>query len=1441
MNLKKKYLVISFVGLLVLIGGWLVWQKAASPTRIALLNFQPFQVSNIALSNSDKFIQYEEVSIEDVGKLKNYDFVLGFGMGLKADEEQRALIQAAADNGTPVYIYAVTNPENNICSLDSAQLQDISSYLESGNKINYQNMARYIRRNIDRKTLFAREPSPAVKSLSDALFHIDENIAFEKPSDYDAYIRKQGFYKEGASKVVIFAGIHEPFSGNKAHLDSLIQSLQNSGLNVYPITSLNKRIDYLEEIQPDAVVYFPHGRLLIGQPDVAVGWLKRRNIPIFTPLTILQLKEDWMNDPMGMFGGFMGQTIVMPELDGAIYPYALVAQEKTNDNFFVFKTIPDRLRSFTKIVNNFIALKHKKNADKKLAIYFFKGAGQATLAAQGLETVPSLYNFLKRLRAEGYKVDNLPANVIEFEKLLMTQGAVLNTYADGAFDDFLKKGNPQLVKKQDYESWASQTFSKETYQSVTDTYGEAPGEYMRVEKNGEKYLAVARIQLGNVVLLPQPMAALGDDGFAIVHGAKMPPPHTYIGSYLWTQFGFKADALVHFGTHGSLEFTPQKQVALSNNDWADRLVGTIPHFYYYSIGNVGESMMAKRRSYATTISYLTPAFMESNTRGQFKDLQEKIRTYYKTEESKQQQASLAVKKIAVAMGIHRDLRLDSALTKPLTTEDVERIENYAEEISNEKMNGQLYTSGEPYTPEKIKSTVLAMSADPIAFSLSSLDKLRGNVSDLQLKNKTFFTQRYLDPAKTLVNQVLAGKAVTDELICALGGISPAELNESKLILNPPKKGMAAMMAAANEAPVVKSLPNSANGKKNRPKVDSTSGATSLKDNAKGKKKPDSAKANGTIKPEATHATKTDPIGLTKPKSTNGKPDMPKTPEYSKEQKEKARAIVELERTVYNIIKNKIALEVSPELEFKAMLNALAGGYIAPSSGGDAVANPNAVPTGHNLYAINAEATPSEAAWDRGMALVNTTLEQYKKQHGEYPRKVSYTFWSSEFIESEGTTIAQVLYMLGVEPVRDTYGRVSELRLIPTNALGRPRIDVVVQTSGQFRDLAASRLMLISKAVEMAAASKDDKYENLVSKSTVEIEHQLVEQGISPKEARAMSTRRVFGGVNGMYSTGIQDVITGSDKWESEKEIAEKYIYNMGADYGSDKNWGEFQTGLLRTVLSNTDVIVQPRQNNTWGALSLDHVYEFMGGMNLAIRDVTGKDPDAYFADYRNRNNAKMQDLKEAIGVEARATVFNPAYIKEMMKGGAGSAAQITEVVTNTFGWNVTKPDVIDNEFWDELYDVYVKDKFSLGTESYFKEKNPAVLQEVTAIMLESARKGMWKATGGQLSNLAKVHTDLVKEFGSNATGFAGSNSKLQNFVAKNVNATDAKAYNQQINSMKTAGADSKSAKSGKVLKKEQTGEIENGEKNSLNGVLVAGVVLVVFVALLIILRRKRRK
>ena len=233
------------------------------------------------------------------------------------------------------------------------------------------------------------------------------------------------------------------------------------------------------------------------------------------------------------------------------------------------------------------------------------------------------------------------------------------------------------------------------------------------------------------------------------------------------------------------------------------------------------------------------------------------------------------------------------------------------------------------------------------------------------------------------------------------------------------------------------------------------------------------------------------------KGTGGNPDMSammkammgkKAKEYSKEEVNKALAIMEVERTLKNVNNYKRALQESPDGELESLMNALNGGYTAPSPGGDPIVNPNTLPTGRNLFAINAEETPTESAWEKGMQLAKSTIEMYQKRHnGEFPKKVSYTLWSGEFIETGGATIAQVLYMLGVEPVRDAFGRVSDLKLIPSADLGRPRIDVVVQTSGQLRDIAASRLFLVNRAVEMAAAAKNDQYENQVAAGVLEAE------------------------------------------------------------------------------------------------------------------------------------------------------------------------------------------------------------------------------------------------------------------------------------------------------------------------------------------------------------------
>ena len=1425
---KRRILIVAAVAALLLIG-FGVWSKWLSTTRIAFVNYQTITLGQIARANDNPLVKIENLTAEDLAKADGYDMVFVQAMGLRLTEEQRTELEKAMKGGTPVVSTMITNPDNDFCSVDTADANRLKAYIDNGGRENYRNLLSYVRKHIDKKIIYAPEAGKVVERIYGLIYHADpdrpddEDKQFNSVAEYNKFLKEKGLWKDNAPAVIITGSMGEP--------KELIAELEKTGNMVYPVNSVQKFVEnqHADSVNVSAIINMAHGRL----GDAFVDYLKRVNVPFFAPLNVNRLEKKWESDNMGMNGGFLSQSVVTPEIDGALRPFALFAHYVGKDDLEYVAAMPERLGTFVQTVNNYIGLKHKPNSQKRVAIYYYKGPGQNAMTAGGMEVGPSLYNLLLRLKQEGYNVAGLPDSAEGLMQAIQRQGAVFNLYAKGAFDDFMKNGKPALVSKNDYDSWVKKTLRPEKYQEVVKANGEFPGEFMATP---DGKLAVARVQFGNVVLLPQNAAGKGDNAFQIVHGTDAAPPHTYIASYLWTQYGFKADVLIHFGTHGSLEFTPKKQVALSNLDWPDRLVGALPHFYLYTIGNVGEGLIAKRRSYAGLQSYLTPPFMESGMRGTYGELSSKLKLYTQNigkDKALLQQTSLAIKALVVRLGFHRDLGLDSVLSRPYTEEDILRIDNFAEELSNEKITGQLYTLGVPYEAARINSSLLEMCTDPVAYSLFTLDKVRGKATEALLKRRSEFNSRYLYPAKALVQSLIGTSSeVTDAYVCKVGNLSPADLQRAHKIyedLTAPSdmmKMMAGMGAMGKKGKGGSGMPAGMGMPKGMGKKPANMGE---KPSGMGKGMPAAAKsAHGKA------------MSGMPPKGMSGMGTMMKDKKksYSKEDKAFAFAVRELERTLKSIGKYKQYLLASPQMELESMINAMNGGYTAPSPGGDPIVNPNTLPTGRNLFGINAEATPSEAAWEKGKQLAENTIEIYKRRHnGELPHKVSFTLWSGEFIETEGATIAQVLYMLGVEPIRDSFGRVSDLRLIPSKELGRKRIDVVVQTSGQLRDLAASRLFLINKAVEMAANAKDDAFENEVSIGMKAAERHLTEKGVSPKEARKLASQRIFGGMNGNYGTGIQGMVMSGDRWEKREEIANTYINNMGTFYGSEKDWEQYNQYAFEAALTRTDVVVQPRQSNTWGALSLDHVYEFMGGLNLAVRHVTGKDPDAYLSDYRNKHNVRMQEVKEAIGVESRTTILNPVYIKEKMKGGASSAGGFAEVVENTYGWNVMKPKAIDKELWDEIYQVYVKDKYNLGTQAFFEQKNPAALQQITAVMLETVRKGMWKATPQQVADIAKLHVDLVKKYKPSGSAFVTDNAKLRNFIASKVEAKQGKEYEQQIDKMRNAAAN---ADKGTVMKREDMSQqVEKRAPLLSKGLLVGGAV-VLLVALLVFVVRKRR-
>ena len=1451
-KIKKKHIFLALLAVIVLGGLAKAYSAWVGTTRIAFLNYQAIALGQISHANDNAMIKLSEITTDDFDHLDDYDMIIVNGMGLRIDENQRKQLEEASYK-VPTLTHAATNPANNIVSVDNFDADYLMQYIENGGKKNYHSMLAYIRKFIDGKKFMAPEPERVNERPDYLLTHFDpkdekgDELGFNSIREYNAFLAKNGLYKEGAPTILL--------TGFMGAAPDMEKAFEKKGFMVYRINKLQSFIagHHADSIQANAVVNMAHGRL----GDYFVEFLKQKNIPLFSPLNINRLTTEWESDKQGMNGGFMSQSIVTPEIDGAIRPYVVFGQRINKEGLQEVYGIPDRMESFVESVQGYVNLKNKKNSSKRIAIFYFKGPGQNALTASGMEVVPSLYNLLVRLKNEGYNVGKLPANPQELAKMIQAQGAVFGTYAEGAYTKFLQSGHPALVTAHQFAGWTQKALSKKMIKEMNQLYGSFPGKYMATD---DGKLAVARLQFGNVALLPQVMAGVGGDSFKIVHGTDQAPPYTYVASYLWARYGFSADALIHFGTHGSLEYTPRKQVALDSNDWSDRLIGVVPHFYIYTIGNVGEAMIAKRRTYAQTQSYLTPPFKESELRQTYKQLSDAIQSYEKKATVEQ---SLKVKALTVKMGIARELGLDAKqMNKPYSADEIARVENYAEELANEKITGKLYTLGVPYDNDDIRTSVYAMATDPIAYGMLAVDKLKGRAQEGVEKHKQLFDRLYLSKARNTVTQLLGSASVSDEYICRYVGITPAELQMARKV--------EAMQAAPDPIQMMMQMADQIGGAKEaKPKkVDHRTVSELRAAKVSHKKKVPQMSREAFEKMEQTghfpdkmmeaikkgqkwyqedlKRAKMAKAGKGKSSQTGRSSKdkgmmMSKAPKYTRQQIRLAQAITTVEHALQNVGKYSEALRQSPLNEMSSLMNALNGGFTAPSPGGDLIVNPNTLPTGRNLFSINVENTPSEDAWEKAKELCDNTIKMYCERHkGEYPRKVSYTLWSSEFIETEGATIAQILYMLGVEPVRDAFGRVTDLRLIPSKQLGRPRIDVVVQTSGQLRDLAASRLFLINKAIEMAANAKGDKYDNLVKAGVTESERVLVEKGMSPKEAREVSMYRVFGGVNGNYGTGIQEMVTAGDRWDKESQIAEVYMNNMGAFYGDEKNWETVRKAAFEAALTRTDVVVQPRQSNTWGALSLDHVYEFMGGMNLAVRNVTGKDPDAYLADYRNHSNMRMQEVKEAIGIEGRTTIFNPAYIKEKMKGGASSASTFAEIVTNTYGWNVMKPKAIDKEMWDEIYNVYVKDKYHLGTKEFFDKQNPAALMEMTAVMMESARKGMWKATPQQLKDIAKLHTETVNKYKPSCSGFVCDNAKLRNYIASKTDAASAKEYQQNVEQIRDAEAAKNSSDKGMVMKKETLNEDAQKTTTVVSGIVVGVIVIVAFVLLAVLIRRRRK-
>lgn len=1269
-----------------------------APVHIAVINATLSQKADIALNNDSRNLKLEFYAQEDAHLAIGNDVIILFGRGLYLTEEQIRMLEDDGSNGTKIFTNALSQHISINCNLDERQLAIMLEYFRNPSTHNYRNALRYISKLAKPSRINIRDAEIPVELLKDMYYHREYGKYFSDKESTDKYLKEKGIYNENGESIILISGVNFPMEGNREHVDTVITELTKAGFNVYPLVSTGKKREkMIKDFHPDALIYYPMGRL---GDDSLINWLHKENIPLFMPFPLIQPHSEWMDPNIPVTGGTLTARVVVPEIDGGMAPLCIGTQNANEDGYYMYTAEMERVNSLIDHIRKYMDLRKIANKDKKVAICYFKSPGKDALLASGMEVIPSLYNFLNRLKKEGYNVNGLPQTVNEFARLVHEEGTVLGSYAKGAQEEFMKNAHPVWISKQQYEKWAAEILLPDKYKEVCNHYGPAPGNLLTKSDS----IAVASLQFGNILLFPQPRPALGEDDFRLVHGVKVPPPHSYLAPYFYMSKGFGADAIIHFGTHGNLEFTPGKSIGQSKADWSDVLVANLPHFYFYTTGNVGEGIIAKRRTHAVLVSHLTPPFVESGMRQRYTQLHDDV---HKVMDSGDIGSSLGkrIKEEVLKLGLHRDLQLDSIQGKPYNMEELEQLDIFIEEIANEKIMGAFYTMGKVYDERDLIETTLAMTADQLAYNTAKKDRDIGKITTDQLQNSNFVSHKYLPTAKKRIKDILQNPPQKQDLV-------PEDLKDA--------------------------------------------------------------------------------------------------------------------------LKYKALLVKSTQNEFDAMLDGLSGKTVKPAPGGDPVLNPNVLPTGRNMFSINAEAAPDSRAWEDGKKLAEETIAQYLSKHGEYPKKVSYTFWAGEFIATTGATLAQALWMMGVEPLRNKIGYVVDLKVVSEEELGRPRIDVLVQVSGQLRDIAGSRLQLITEAVKLAASQDENLYPNYVAQGCMTQQLQLIDKGMSPQKAKEMSYARVFGPLNSGYSTGIMSYIENSGTWDNEKEIAQGYLNNMGAFYGDEANWGNFQPDLFATAMNGTDAVVQPRQSNTWGPVSLDHVYEFTGGLSLSVKNVTGKEPEAYMADYRNRSNRKLQNANQAIAVETRATILNPTFIKERMKGGEGSAQMFGKIFRNIFGWHVTRPSAMNKELFNDLYQMYIQDVNGLGISEFFMETNPAAFQTMTSVMMESARKGYWKASEEQLKLTAQIHNDFVKQKGAACTEFVCNNPKLEDFIASHLAEQEADYRNAMLEIKEGKSSDGKS-----VVLKNRNLQSEKA-KIAVNGTITAFAAAAA-VAFLIYMVKRRRK
>ncbi len=1036
-------------------------------------------------------------------------------------------------------------------------------------------------------------------------------------------------------------------TGDDAHYVAMVQEFEAMGARVVPVFAggldFSKPVDayfydpITKNSSVDTVVSLT-GFALVGGParqdhPKAIESLKRLNRPYMVALPLVfQTTEEWEDSDLGLHPIQVALQIAIPELDGAIEPIILSGRDGATGKAIALQ---DRIEAVAKRALKWSNLRRKPKLDKKVAITVFSfppDKGNVGTAAY-LDVFGSIYKVMEALKNNGYDLPELP----ESPEALMQEVIhdVQAQYASPELNIAYRMSVPEYEKLTPYSV------------RLEENWGAPPG---NLNSDGQNLLIFGK-HFGNLFIGVQPTFGYEGDPMRLLFSRSASPHHGFAAYYTYLERIWGADAVLHFGTHGSLEFMPGKQIGMSGDCYPDNLIGNIPNLYYYAANNPSEATIAKRRSYAETISYLTPP---AENAGLYKGLQElsELIASYQTLKDTGRGVSIVntIMDKARMVNLDKDVELPEADAKDLDSEArdtvVGSVYRRLMEIESRLLPCGLHVIGKPPSAEEAIATLV---------NIASLDRQEEGLLGLPGIIATSVGRDIMDLYRSSDRGILEDVQLLQDITLATRAAVSALVKEQT--------------DADGRVSLVSKL-NFFNMGKKEPWI------------------------------EALHQAG-----------------------YPKVDPEPIKPLFEYLEFCLK--------QVCADNELGALLKALEGEYVLPGPGGDPIRNPDVLPTGKNIHALDPQSIPTAAAVQSAKLLVDRLIEkQVEDNNGAYPETIACVLWGTDNIKTYGESLAQIMWMIGVKPVPDALGRVNKLELLSLEELGRPRIDVVINCSGVFRDLFINQMNLLDKAVKMAAEADEPLEMNFVRKHALA---QAEELGVTLRQAAT----RVFSNASGSYSSNVNLAVENST-WENESELQDMYLARKSFAFSADDPGTMGQSRqIFESALKTADVTFQNLDSSEISLTDVSHYFDSDPTKLISKLRADGKTPTALIADTTTAN-AQVRTLSETVRLDARTKLLNPKWYEGMLSHGYEGVRELSKRLVNTMGWSATAG-AVDNWVYEDTNATFIEDE---AMQQRLMNLNPHSFRKMVGTLLEVNGRGYWETSESNLDRLRQLYQEV---------------------------------------------------------------------------------------------------